>query len=227
MKGNTFCSRGCATSFRQKANDPNFFDNENKDIVFYLLGLIWSDGNLNKEKDKISLCFKDLDFVEALYPYFSDTKKHKIYSYEKRGFQSHMIINTNKKCIEQCINYGLIPSKSYNVVFPQNIPSKYIHSFIRGVFDGDGSAYIQNKYKDINYLGITIVSANKEFLLSIQKYLQENLIDSNILLDCRGSVYCLKNYRKQSIKNFYNYIYKNATICLKRKQNIFITNDIV
>lgn len=227
IKGNTFCCKGCATSFRQKANDPNIFEYEDNDLIFYILGLIWSDGNLNKELNKVSLCFKDLDFVKLLYPYFSDIHKHKIYSYKRNGYSSHLIINTNSYFIEELISYGLTPNKSYTITYPKNIPEEYSYSFIRGVFDGDGSVYIQNRYKNTTYLGVTIVSANKQFLESIQKILKKEFIDSNIILDFRGSVCCLKIYKKDSIKKFFNFIYKDTKFYLQKKRNVFIINDIV
>lgn len=226
LKKGEFCCKGCATSFRQKAFDPNVFKNEDKDLVFYILGLIWSDGNLNKDLNKISLTLKDLDLIQTLYPHFSDINKRKIYSYNKNGFESHTIINTNKDFIKKLMEYGLIPCKSYDITFP-NIPQSFFYSFIRGVFDGDGSVYIQNRYKNIKYLGVSIISANKMFLIPIQEILKTKKIDSNIIKDSRGSVYCLKIYRKESIKNFFNYIYKDSKYFLHRKKNVFIINDIV
>ena len=221
-KKNIFCSKGCATSFRQKAHDPNPENLNNKDLLFYILGLIWSDGNLSKEEDRISITLNDYDLIKKIFPYFSDTQKRKIYSYKK----SNTIINSNIDFVNFCKNLNLIPNKSKTVTFPP-IPSKYYNSFIRGIFDGDGSVYIQNTYKEKKYIGVTILSANKNFLLEIQKILKNNKIENNIILDCRESVFCLKIYKQQSIMNFYNYIYSNTDYYLQRKKDKFLIKDIV
>lgn len=215
-KKNIFCCKNYATSFRQKAHDPDVSKIEDKDLVFYILGLIWSDGNLTKEEDKISINSNDLDLLQMLYPKFSDTNKRIIYTYKK----SNTIINTNNNFIAYCKKYGLCLNKSRIITFPP-IPKKYYYSFIRGVFDGDGSVYIQGKYKNNIYLGVTILSANKLFLIPIQNIFLENNIESNIIKDCRGSVYCLKIYKQKSIKNFYNFIYNNTSYYLKRKKEKF------
>ncbi len=226
IKKANFCCKGCATSFRQKAHDPNLFELDDKDFLYYTLGLIWSDGNLNKEKDKITFCFKDKDFVEFLYKKICDTEKHKVYEFNKQDFKSYGFINTNKDFIEKCIKLGLVPNKSKVINFPK-IPENYYYSFIRGIFDGDGSVYIHNRYKNTNYLGVSILSANKDFLIPLQEILVKNDIECNLLKEWRGSVYVIKIYKKQSIKNFYNFIYKNTENFLPRKKQVFIANDIV
>ena len=220
------CSKGCATSFRQKADDPDLFEYEDKDFLYYVLGLIWSDGNLNKEEDKITFCFKDQEFVEYLYNKICDTQKHKIYEFHKKDFISYGFINTNKNFINKCKKFGLVSNKSKIITYT-DIPQKYQYSFIRGIFDGDGSVYVHNRYKGTNYLGVTILSANKNFLIPLQQILTNNNIESNLLLDWRGSVYMIKIYKKESIKNFYNFIYKNSLHFLPRKKEVFIINDIV
>lgn len=206
-KKGQFCCKGCATSFRQKANDPNISKLKDKDLLYYILGLIWSDGNLNKEEDKISLTLKDLDLIESLYPIFSDINKRKIYKYKhKNKFMSYTLINTNCDFINFCKKKGLIPNKSFSIDV-NNIPKKYFYAFVRGVFDGDGSVYIQNRYKNFIYLGVTIVSANCSFLKKLTLDFEKNHIEYNIYLDSRKSLYYLKIGKKQSIKNFYKYIY--------------------
>lgn len=225
-KKGLFCSKGCATSYRQKANDPDISMLHNKDLLFYILGLIWSDGNLSSDLRKISICSTDKSLIDDLYPVFCDCKHRKIYSYTVHGFTSHTIINTNQNFIDFCMQLGLHPHKSFTINFPK-IPKENVYSFIRGIFDGDGSIYIQNRYKNKIYLGISIVSANNAFLLKMQIYLQEQQINSNVILDSRGSIYCLKIYQQESIKKFYQYIYQTDTCSLHRKKAKFLINDIV
>lgn len=230
-KRNVFCCRGCALSYRQLAHDPDLTNMADQHLFYYIMGLIWSDGNLNKEETRITIGLKDLSLIEILYPIFSDTSKRKIYVNQiyrnNKEFYSYVIINNNKNTIEYFKTKGLIPAKSSIIEYP-SIPQEYQHDFIRGVFDGDGSVYISSKYKDKNYLGVTIVSGSKNFLIDLQKQLIFNHIECNLLKDSRpeNHTYLLKIYKQQSIVKFFNYIYKNSSICLQRKLNIFMNNIV-
>lgn len=229
-KKNSFCCKGCATSFRQKANDPNPLLEES-DLKYYLLGLIFSDGNLSYSKNlkKMSIRLNDYDIISLLYPKFSDINKRIIYQEDFETFKglvtSFMILNTNNDCISIAESFGLTSRKSLNLKFP-SIDKRFLSDFIRGYFDGDGSVYKSSTYKNTNYYGVSFTSGSKEFLDELSKILKENNIENNVISDSRKTCYYLKIYRKQSVLNFYKFIYNDSIYFMKRKFNIFI-KDIV
>ena len=141
-KRNHFCCKGCAFSYRQKSHDPDIFNITNKDVLYYLLGLIFTDGNLDKLSSRITLSLTQKDVIQKLYPYFCDTTKRKIYEYQphncKNANRSYTIINTNSDTIQKLKDMSLTPCNSATKDFP-DIPLEYTSSFLRGVFDGDGS----------------------------------------------------------------------------------------
>ena len=131
-----FCCKGCATSFRQAFKDPDI-SLLKPEIFFYLLGLLWTDGNLSKDNKKLTFSNNDEKLIYLLKPLFCDAKR-KIYV-QNNNFS---LINTNIEAIQKLLFYGLHPSKSYSITYPIQIPQNFNYAFIRGVFDGDGCVYI-------------------------------------------------------------------------------------
>lgn len=221
-----FCSKGCATSFRQASHDPDCSKTLSGENLWYICGLITSDGNISENKITISLC--DEELIKRIYPIFSDISKRKIYTYRPPNpnhSTSYSIINTNSHFLEFLNHIGIFERKSKNIKKIE-IPKEFESHFIRGVFDGDGSVYISSIHKNTKYLGVSITSASNIFLEQIREILKSNNIDSNIIKDCRKSCYYLKIYKKDHIKLFFNYIYKDSTIYLQRKYKFFC-NEIV
>lgn len=228
-KKNKFCCKGCATSYRQAAHDPNFLEKEGQ-IKYYILGMIYADGNLSKDRDRLSIRISDYELAVKLFDIMCDKEKRILYKQEykkKEHNDSFWILNTNKEAIKESERFGITPNKSYTVKFP-DIPKEYLKDFIRGYFDGDGSVYISSTYKDTKYLGISFACGSEEFLIKLGLILKEFNVNSSVLPDLRDSSHSfyLKIYKQKDIKNFKNLIYKKSQIHLKRKYDIFI-NDIV
>ena len=164
-KKNTYCSSACATSYRCRANDPDFFLVE-KHILSYTLGLLFTDENLNKEKTRLTLSLTEKNIIEKLYPYFFNTQKRKIYSYKPSGNSNiiYTIINSNTTSINNIINLGMTLHNTITKPFP-DIKNLILSDFIRGIFDGDGCVYISNTFKNYKYYAISISAASKDFMI--------------------------------------------------------------
>ena len=99
--------------------------------------------------------------------------------------------------------------------------------FIRGIFDGDGCAYIKNcrGTKRNNYYHSFSFCGSHTLMEDLSIYLYENLN-----LKILPNVYDYKNRNLSEFKivnlkdiiKFCNYIYKNSTICLNRKYSKYI-----
>ena len=161
-----------------------------------------------------------------IFEVVSDKEKRKIYkqSYKNENHNdSYMILNTNKEVINSLKEFGITSRKSLTIRFPKNIPSEYLGSFIRGYFDGDGCIYISNIFKNKKYFAVSFSSGSKLFLNELKDILfQYFQIESTLNKDKRvNDGYILKIYKKENIKKLKTIFYKNATIYLKRKYNIF------
>lgn len=232
LKKGNFCSKGCATSFRQKAHDPNFFDKLNICETYYLIGLIASDGNLSKDYSRITIGLTDEELIHKIYPYFSDIKKRKVYVSQKDSYKEfYTIISTNEDAILEINKMGIIPNKSVNLELSDKIAfSDYFWSFVRGYFDGDGCIYLCSKYRNKNYYAISITSGSYNFLKKLQLVFENFNIHSTLSRDKRkikNSCYYLKIYKQDDVKLFYKLIYSDKSqFFLKRKREIFDNNIV-
>lgn len=197
-------------------------------MCYYILGLLFTDGNLDKSKSKLTLSLTEKELIEKLYPYFSDTKKRKIYYSNDTNTNhapSYAIINSNSKVIEKVENIGIKPNKTLGLDFPELDSLTKKISFMRGVFDGDGSVYKQvtrSNNKEYCYTNISFTSGSEKFANGMMIYLSEMGIKSTLFVDKRKTK---KNYtyyvyirKKEYVKKFFDLIYNNPnSIYMKRK----------
>lgn len=111
--------------------------------------------------------------------------------------------------------------KTDKLNFP-NIDEKYIHSFIAGLFDGDGTICNRKKNKQ---LLISLIST-MEMLKFIQNYLEINFnINSTEIQRVtkkKNNVYKMPLYKREDILKFLNFIYSgDSDMYLQRKYNTY------
>lgn len=183
------------------------------------MGLLFSDGNLNKSKNKITLSLSDEDLIKQIYPIFSDIEKRKIYSYDDNDPNhavAYSIINSNKESIKKLIDFGMYENKSLSISFPEIKEEKNKISFLRGYFDGDGSIYYQTthgKNQDYIYKNISFTTGSECFAVGLIKCLESIKIYPTMFIDKRE---IKKNYtyyvyirKKNDVKRFFDLIYSN------------------
>jgi len=191
----------------------------------YFLGLLFSDGNLYKNRISISLVEEDFDIVRQICEkLFIDPPKYYKSIHRITDKQGHLI-----KCRPQlCVSFSnvefasilretfnLQPRKSLTCQFPKNIPCHFFHHFIRGYFDGDGCIKNNQKRRTVSILGsLPFLEAVKSILLL------EGM--ENIFIEPRGNIHSIYIYSKDDIDRFYRFIYNEATIFLKRKHQKFL-----
>lgn len=214
--------RGLLTHNLNRRSQDKYYINHKKmngwsQEIAYILGFILADGYIiyktearNQTSLQIELAEYDIDIL------------HKIKSYlEFEGPVSTSNRNTvklnisNMMIIESIINKGYpIHNKTFETKWIEDIPNKYINHFIRGIFDGDGSVYEKNGNPTFQFLG------TENLLEGIRK----NLPYPPPNIHWRGknggaNVYVMQYYNK---KNFFQWLYKDATIFLDRKHNKFL-----
>ena len=183
----------------------DYFENPNCEKSAYWAGFIAADGyiyNPNKGNSQssltIELASKDKNH---LFKLGFDLNKN-ITDYDKHN-SCKLRITSNKICkdLEQ---YKIYQNKSFTLQFPENINSENIHHFIRGYFDGDGS-----------FTKIYDIVGTETFLKSLI---------NNLPFTCEYSFYKPKDensyylrIRTKSLKQFFEFMYKDATIYLERK----------
>lgn len=198
----------------------DYFKNIDTEFKAYFLGFIIADGSIildskNKKSFAFSIVEQDSYILTKLSQEISNgILPIQIVKYEYRQNMSSIRFS-DQEFILNLEQYGVIPNKTYNTFFP-DIPSNMLRHFIRGYFDGDGCVCLTSKRTAVSFVG------SKILIPEIFKILFEKDIIQRIpTITDRGN-FCSSSFaKKQSVINFYHYIYDNSNIYLTRKKDKF------
>lgn len=125
----------------------------------------------------------------------------------------------SEKMIHDLMKHGVQPKQSLKMQFP-NIDNQLVSHFVRGFFDGDGCIHLHTpKRKSKSYIKADFTSDSLYFLKSLRVILYENGIQSYIADEKNKNNFRLVIGGIRNCDNFFNYIYKDATVYLDRKLN--------
>ena len=209
--------------------NEDYFSVIDSDNKAYILGFFYADGcvSSNNNQVMISLQEDDLEILEKMKIEFEYNGSIKYLpppkKFPKRKPQYRLTID-NKKFHENIVKQGVIPKKSYFAKFPFHIDEKYYKSFIRGVFDGDGCLYHNEKgnTNTISFTGTSeLINAigdiiEKETGIIKRVHLAQNSIkeDKNTrVLMFGGNI---------QVKRFLDWLYDGAELYLKRKYDKYV-----
>ena len=215
---------------KAKMNNPemkeHFFEKIDNENSAYFLGLLISDGNIFKDKTSgrqasISITLNAED--EYILEKFKNVlQSNTTVSYDGRGC-AQIAVRSNIMA-NDLSNYGVIPRKSYDTYLPK-ISKEMMPHVIRGIFDGDGSIIAKPSPKDDGrnrFLHSISFCGSHQLMEDISKYLLEHL-------DIKSTIYDYKDRRLSELKiqtisgimKLGCWMYKDSTIFLIRKKNIF------
>jgi predicted DNA-binding protein YlxM (UPF0122 family) len=216
--------------------NESFFSSWTPEMA-YVLGVIYTDGNLNPGRIRepwrskssstvpvISVAQKEAELLEKILRlmdcdaklYFS---KERVYGKIKAGALYHFAIS-NEKIYDDIVNLGLTPNKSLTMQFP-NMPNEFIRHFIRGCWDGDGSVFLDKKSQTIY---ASFVSGSLEFVQIMVRYLvSAGLPDRTIHCHNNTNKSYYFRYTGAQVPIVYHFFYDNVNEkqYLKRKFDIF------
>lgn len=206
--------------------NENAFKSIDDEQSAYWLGFMYADGNINELRmtSDLTLSIKDIKHLEKLREYIGDinipiTINESYLSTTAKSYQSCKLKICNKAITENLINNDCNWSKTYDIRLPKHIDKNYMHHFIRGFFDGDGNICNGVKQNRLSFTAANVELLN-ELLLFFNSEL--NMTINKITTDKRRtSTHSIGWGAKKDINCFYNYIYKNATIYLARKKEIY------
>lgn len=193
---------------------------------YYLLGFFYADGCLHTKTKKhkhslsVTICKKDEIVINAFKRLFGgctyNTRKGLFYRWY---LSSEFIYN-------KFIELGLTPKKSLTLTEIPKIPSIYLRDFIRGYFDGDGSAWIT---KNNNLM--TSFCGTRSFLESINKCIYTHTdLTMERKINPHKNIFDIRYSQSQSFE-LYKWIYYDNCLCLARKkvkfeQSIIFMNSL-
>jgi hypothetical protein len=143
--------------------NKNWWQEMSKENLWYLVGLITSDGCLSADGRHIDITAKDRRFLEHLKSGCRISSRV-CKKYNGRGQLSHNIQIGSVSLYKFLLSIGLMPNKSKKLSELQ-IPKKQFCHFLRGVIDGDGGirrwSHPQNGGEQWS---LRIVSGSKPFV---------------------------------------------------------------
>ncbi len=218
------------TAFKYKYE----FESINNEIEAYSLGLFFTDGsvsqkiynNMTNSQAVIHLQSQDASVLYAINSYVSDDTS--VNCTEKYCY----IRFSHRDLVSNLINLGCKQNKTYEGLTWPTIPENIISHFIRGVFDGDGCITSDKGRFPKAYIACTDIT----FLEKIQEVLLSNNISSSINTEKRvGKTFkvphgyssnCIDLHRlyirrKEELKKFKVYLYRDAETLIQRKKDTF------
>ena len=218
---------------KAKLNNPNmkehFFQEINEEAKAYFLGLLISDGNVFKDNTgrqasiSITLDLKDEYMLEKFKEVLQANTS---VGHDSRGC-GQIAVRSNIMA-EDLAKYGVIPRKSYNTYLPL-LSKEMMPHLIRGIFDGDGSIMAKpNPSNDGHNRFLHSISfcGTHQLMEDISNYILENLGIKTAVYDYKDrNLSELKIQNINNIAKFGYWIYRNSTIFLNRKKDIF--NDFL
>ncbi len=209
--------------------NEGFFSNWSNEMA-YVLGLIYTDGNITNSSVKmgrLTFAQKEKELLEKFLNLIGSNSKILYRRREKyvnttAGEVYYFHINSDI-VYKQLLELGLTPNKSLSMTLPK-IPEDYVSHFIRGCWDGDGTVYIEKRNGNLK---TSFVCGSLEFITVLKEHLRkQGLSDATLYEDKRskkGNVsYYFRYGTKDSIKLFH-YLYDDIpeSQYLKRKYEVF------
>jgi uncharacterized protein YerC len=208
-------NHGIDTSKYTRKYDVNhsFFDMIDTEEKAYVFGWYMSDGCVNnKGQMRIQLCHEDRDILEKIRNMMGCT--YKLIEIPARNTSKPQVLLRihSKELADKLITLGCPPAKSLILDFPKTIPPHLLHHFIRGYFDGDGSFNKKGTYASI--------TSNDLFNSKLRALLETLGIETKLYYRNKGKSTCsLFVLKKDSLRIFVNWIYRDATVYMNRKRD--------
>lgn len=174
--------------------NENYFSEIDTEEKAYWLGFIAADGNVSKNRLRINLARKDSEHLYKFRNALQSVSKIKEYTVDlnkiNKKWTKHCkmcyFVVTSSKMINDLKKYNIIPNKTKYFELPSLlINNKYIDSFYRGYFDGDGCIKYNHKKICIDLRG------NKYFLEETHKIICDVVFNETI----KHNIYFDKTYR--------------------------------
>lgn len=202
---------------RYKINEAYFEKIDSEDKA-YILGLLYADGSVSREGFYLKM--KDEDILLKIKNKLEAEQPVKWITYE--GYYSYLFSISSQKMSRDLTLKGCFVNKTYTLKFPtkKQVPIKLIRHFLRGFFDGDGHLGITDNLSTCRF---DFTSAATDFLNGAREIISKISISNGSLHKESGisNAWHLK-YSGRQVKQILEWLYKDATIFMKRKYDKFM-----
>lgn len=196
--------------------NQKLFNTIDSEFAAYIIGLITADGSVNeKHSISITLTYSDKYLLEQINNRFFNGTGHFVEIHLEDNEKKRIVLQIHgKELCNSLEKHGIVPNKTYSLKqLSKQIPENLYHHYIRGLYDGDGVCSKCN-----NGIRIGYCAYNKEMVEDYKQFLLNTLSLNDNQLFNTGNCWQVSWSSYKDLINFYNYIYKDATIYLERKK---------
>lgn len=232
LKRNGLSARSNSINSRKYDCNHDFFESIDTEEKAYWLGFIFADGWISKQQYGeyfgITLSTKDVNHLYKLKTSMGST--YKVNSYQndtpyKDDTQYSVYKVSSKKIVADLVDKGVFENKTNIIEPPKGVPEKLIRHFIRGYFDGDGSLsyYVSSRNRKMYQVKIL---GTESLLDYINNFVEEKIGFRIPRYYKRKETQTVMSYEMNSkirTMSFLDYIYKDATVYLDRKYELYLS----
>ena len=187
----------------------------------YWLGIMITDGYINKDNSGFELSLKDKEHIEKFKTFLQSKHKiqERVITLNDKLCYAYRISIKDRTIVNDLNKWGCINNKSFIVRLP-HLEEELMPSLIRGIFDGDGCISITNKKL------LSICSASYLFLKDVYEYLLSKGVECTAIRKSRNLYSLNISTKKDNFIKFYDFLYKdsNYTNRLNRKYEKYTKN---
>lgn len=215
-------------SFHKYTLDIHVFDVIDTEEKAYWFGFLMADGYNHVDKNAIYLRLQgeDLEILEQFKKFLKSNAP--IYKFQRTTTVNHLDkeyceVRVNSVHLsKQLESMGFVQAKTYVQEYPTCISEELDNHFIRGYFDGNGCICIKRRKNRKSATSMSYqctLVGREEFILEVQKRIVAttgiNLLSLKTQFNNFAKTMHYGGYNV--VKKILDYIYKDATIYLKRK----------
>lgn len=210
------------SGYRKYTLNEEYFETINTEDKAYFLGFIMADGcvYLNKQNClSIQIHKNDVEVLEKFKKCLNSTSP----IYNMKGKKENMVSFKlySEKLLNDLIKLGVTERKSLTLKFPnlEQVPEELLSHFIRGYFDGDGTVTCCSKIERNVSVGFCL---SYDFVKGFKKTIENLFGFQPVSYYCKNKIVELRYSGRGNVIKWFNFLYKEATIFLKRKRDRFI-----
>lgn len=202
----------------------NIFSRVNSKEIAYWIGFLAADGNIYRNRLKLMLAERDIGHIIKFRLFLQS--EHKILKNISRlngkefvqvglGFASNIMVSDLEK-------HGIIPNKSKTLALSNNIPNKYINSYILGLCDGDG-CFSVGKDGQITF----VLTGSKNVAFGVQDILVKTCgVNRTKIRQYKHSpcTFSLVYHGNKQVKKIVQFLYNKHLTCLDRKKTLIVNH---
>ena len=220
LRKNNVETREPSQYMRKYSVDEDFFDVIDTPEKAYVIGILWADGCNYPPRNVVRLGLQagDKQILEDISRLINSDKPLQFVKGRDREQDTYALNIVNKHISKVLDSLGMHQAKSLILEFPQWLDVKLYPAFIRGYYDGDGGLSKREHTYNVQIVGTSnmcyaMMNILSNIGIASKVYnTAHNDVTKSLYIGC-----------KDNVKNFLDWIYKDATIYLNRKYDLYIS----